>query len=144
MSRTIWSIVIVGFLTVIILVMSMLLMLKQYGDSTYSSSTKHALAIRNKFAFESVGTGTRDDGARCFLLIQYETHADSKFDLSAQMREMQKVAEFAVEKLDPAERKRFDEIRVRRTEIHGRGCFQQSFVANHSLPNPHRLPSRPP
>ena len=143
MNRSIWSIVVIGFLTVVFMVMAMLVMFQEYSRSPYSSSTKLAISIRNEFHFESVGSGTKDEGPRHLLVIQYETHANSKFDTSVQTREMQKVAEFAAEKYDPIERKRIDEIRVQRTEIHGRGCFQQSYVADHSIPNPHFNPLPP-
>ncbi len=150
MNRSVWVIIILGFLTVIILVVGMLGALRQFGESPHSNATKLALSIKGEFHFESVGTVVRDEGMKGHLLVHYETHADSKFNSEAQLREMEKVALFASTKLDIGERKRVDEIRIRRTEIHGRGCFKQSYVANHVLPNPHRgsvvppSPFRPP
>jgi hypothetical protein len=148
MSRTVWSIVIIGFLTVVFLVMAMFLVLQKYNESSYSSATKLAQGIKNEFNFESVGTATdvlpTSEGLRSVLLVQYDTHVDTKFDVTVQKQEMEKVARFAAEKSDAGDQKRFFEIRVRRTEIHGRGCFQQSYVSDHTLPNPFRAPPRQP
>ena len=142
MSRTVWSIVIIGFLTAVFLVVAMFFLFKEFGQSRYSSATKLAQGIRSEFHFDSVGTATDSlpapEGMKNVLLVQYETRADSKFDVSAQNQEMDKVAKFAAEKSDPFERKRIEEIRIRRTEIHGRGCFQQSYVSDRSVPNPYR------
>jgi len=138
MSRSVWVILILGFLTVVILVIAMLGALRQFGDSPHSNATKLALAIKGEFHFESVVTGTRNEGVKGFLIIHYETHADSKFNQEAQTGEMQRVAQFAAGKFDASDKRNIDEIQVRRTEIHGRGCFQQSYVATHTLPNPHR------
>jgi len=143
-NRSVWVIIILGFLTVVILVIAMLGALRTFGDSPQSNATKLALAVKAEFKFESVGTAVRDEGMKGALFVQYETHADSKFNQEAQLREMEKVALFASSKLDIGERKRVDEIRVRRTEIHGRGCFKQSYVSNHVQPNPNRGGMLPP
>ena len=136
-----WSIAIIGFLTLVFMMMAMLVMVRQFNQSPYSNSTKLALKIRGEFHFESVGTGLRYEGLRRYIIVQYETHADSKFDQAAQTREMQKVAEFTAQNADSDERKRADEIRVQRAEVHGRGCFQQTFTAGHAIPNPFRDPN---
>ena len=138
MSRSVWVILILGFLTVIVLVIAMLGALRQFGDSPHSNATKLALAIKGEFHFESTVTATRNEGMRGFLVIHYETHADSKFNQELQIGEMQKVAQFAAGKFDASDKRNIDEIQVRRTEVHGRGCFQQSYVATTSVPNPHR------
>jgi hypothetical protein len=138
MNRMLWSIVIIGFLTVVFLVLAMWVMLGQFGASPYSSSSKIAYSIRGEFHFESVGTATRYEGLKNVFLVAYETHLNSNFNLAAQNAEMQKVAEYAATKFEPGDRRRVDEIQVKRTEIHGSGCFQQSYVAGHSIPNPYR------
>jgi len=143
-NRSVWVIIILGFLTVVILVIAMLGALRTFGDSPQSNATKLALSIKGEFKFESVGTVVRDEGMKGALFVHYETHANSKFNQEAQLSEMEKVALFASSKLDIGERKRVDEIRVRRTEIHGRGCFKQSYVANHVRPNPNRGGILPP
>jgi len=137
-NRSIWVIMVLGFLTVVVMVVAMLATLRSFGDSPASNATKLALGIRSEFHFEAVGTAVRMDGIKNYLSISYETHADSKFDQAAQTREMDKVAAFAFSKVDPTERKNLDEIRIRRSEVHGRGCFQQSYVAAHVVPIPGR------
>lgn len=148
MSRTVWAIVIIGFLTAIFLVVAMFFMLKQFSQSPYSSATKLSQTIKGEFRFEGVGTATQMtptvDGPKNVLLVQYDTHADSKFDLDVQNREMDRVGKFAVENTDRSDRPRFVEIRVRRTEIHGRGCFQQSYVSDRVVPNPFYVPPNAP
>ena len=148
MSRTLWSIVVIGALCLGFMIVAWLLVLKGYNESSYSTATKLALAIKNEFHFESVGTTTQVtstvEGLKRVLMVQYDTHADSKFDVDVQNREMDRVGKFAVESSDRGDRPRFVEIRVRRTEIHGRGCFQQSYVSDRVVPNPFHIPPGPP
>lgn len=149
MSRSLWTIAIIGFITIVILVITFLFMFKRFGDSPYSKGAKISLAIRDEFHFDAVGTGTVAETQKTAFLIQYDTRADSKFNLAAQNQEMQAVAVFAVGKLEPLDRKNVDEIRVRRTEVRGSGCWQRSYVTDLTVPNPLRgapgtLPPFPP
>src|ERR1043166_3807590 len=147
MSRTLWSILVIGFLTLVLMVMALLLVLKGYSESPYSTSTKLAIAIKNEFQFDSVGTvaevAPTSDGLRSVLKVSYDTHVDTKFDVDVQNREMDRVAKFAAEKSDAEDRRRFVEIQVRRIEFHNRGCFHQKYQSERTVPNPFRLQPLP-
>jgi hypothetical protein len=148
-SRGLWTIVILGFVTIVIMVVSLLLVLKVFRDSPSSAYAKLALAVRGEFHLDSAGARILPESQKTALAIYYETHADSKFSLDAQNEEMKAVAIFAAGKLEAFDRKNVDEIRVRRTEVRGSGCWQRTYVSELIVPNPLRtmpgnLPPVPP
>lgn len=144
MNRSIWYIAIIGFITVVILTVCMMFMLKWFGDSPLSKNTKIAVAVRTQYKFESVGADIKTGTQKTLLVIQYETHQDSKFNIAAQNQEMQTVADFAIGKAEAFDRRMIDEIRVKRTEIRGGGCWQRSYVSENTFPNPYRGVNPPP
>lgn len=127
-----------GFIAVVILTITMMFMLKWFGDSPLSRNTKIAVSLKSEFQLEAVGTDIRAGSQKTVLLVHYETKADSKFSLAAQSQEMKKIADFAAGKLEPLDRRKVDEIQVRRTEVRGRGCWQRSLVSDEVFPNPAR------
>jgi hypothetical protein len=137
-NRTLWTIAIFGFISVMSLVIAFLLVFKSFGESPYSSGAKVAVAVRDEFHLDAAASAILHEAQKTVLVVQYQTHADSKFNLAAQNQEMQGVAVFAAGKLEPAERRKVDEVRVRRTEIHGSGCMQRSYVTDLAIPNPLR------
>jgi hypothetical protein len=145
MSRMLWSLALIGLFATLALVMGMMFTLKTYRMTPASSRVRLSEAIRTQFNLQSVGVELKVQPDKSYLRIAYLTRADSSFDISKQTREMQEIADFACTNYpDPRERRAFEEIRVTRTEIRGSGCFQESFVLNHSCPNPFRAPVPPP
>jgi hypothetical protein len=53
---------------------------------------------------------------------------------------MENVAKFAAENYKGRELGKLDQVEITRSEIHGRGCFQTTYVANFTLPNPKKRP----
>ena len=136
-----WSLALIGFFATLALVMGMMFTLKTYRMAPASSRVRLSEAIRTQFNLQSVSVELKLQPEKSYLRIAYLTQTDSSFDLSKQTREMQEIADFAsINYPDPRERRAFEEIRVTRTEIRGSGCFQESFVLNHSCPNPFREP----
>ena len=135
MGRSIWTIAIFGFIATLSLVIAFLFVFKRFGDSPLSSSTKVAIAVREEFHFDVVGSTTSTEPQKTALILRYDTHLDSKFNLEAQHLEMKAVALFAAGKLEPIDRRKTDEIRVRRTEIRGSGCWQRTYVTDLTVPN---------
>lgn len=129
---------ILGFVTIVIMVVSLLVVLKVFRDSPSSASAKLALAVRGEFHLDSVGARIVSETQKTAVSIYYETHADSKFSADAQNEEMKAVALFAAGKLEPHDRRTVDEIRVRRTEVRGSGCWQRTYVSELAVPNPLR------
>jgi len=134
-----WSLALIGFFATLALVMGMMFTLKTYKMSPASIRVRLSEAIRTQFNLQSVSVEPKIQPDRSYLKIAYLTRADSSFDISKQTREMQEIADFACTNYpDPRERRAIDEVRVTRTELRGSGCFQESFVLNHSCPNPYR------
>ncbi len=127
-----------GVLTALILAMAMMFSLGKYKETDAATRTKLSETIQAEFALDTVGTRVRIDRIPTALEVFYTTRADSKFDTSAQNAEMQKIAEFAVSRYEGKDLRFIDEIRVTRSETHGSGCFQQTYVGQLSVPNPLR------
>ena len=72
------------------------------------------------------------------LKISYLAAIDSNYNLSVQNAEMEKVARFAAQNYKGKDLRYIGEVRVSRTEIHGSGCFQQTYVADFTMPLPRR------
>ncbi len=132
-----------GFLAVILMLLFMLFGLNELGQSPAANRVRLAEGIRAQFKFESVGAGVADEPGKRVLRIGYTTLQDSKFDVSVQNREMQGVAEFAAKTYNESDRKFIDEIRVRRTEIKGSGCWQKSYPGEFAMTNPFKANEAP-
>jgi len=75
------------------------------------------------------------------MVINYSSLVDSHYDLSVQNSEMESIAKFSLQNYSQA--KKVDEVQVTRSETHGRGCFQQTFVSHFTYPNPARQETLP-
>lgn len=131
MSRSLWSILILGVLTALILSLFMLLTLDTYQQSPAGNRFKFAESIRTQYKFDSAGADVSPFDGKMVLRITYLTTQNSKHNADLQKQEMESVAEFA-KKYDGKDRGTIQEIRVHRTEIRGRGCFQKTYT-NHLI-----------
>ena len=143
MNRSIWYIAVTGFLAAGILTVAMLFMLKRFGDSPLSKGTRISQFVKSQFHFDSVGTDVQPGTQKTVLFIHYETRIDSKFSTEFQTNEMRAVAEFALTKIDPFERRSIDEVLVRRAEVRGSGCWQRTYTGDVTVVNPYRGPLVP-
>jgi len=136
-----------AFITIVLLVVGMMVSLMQFQrGSPAVKLVKLAEQIRNEFKVENVGADVRIEPMPGHLRITYLTRVDTKFDSTVQNQEMWKVAEFAIKKYEGSDRPRLGEIQVSRSESHGSGCFQQTYVAHVTVPNPYKgkAPGFPP
>lgn len=144
MSKSVWSILILGVVGFALASIVMLALLSGFGGTPAGSRAKLAESIRTQFGLAGVTTMVRDEGGMRHLLVSYDTTRDSKFDTIAQEREMEHVATFAGEHYDGSDRRQIVEVRVVRTEIKGSGCWQESYVSNGTYPFKSPPPPEPP
>jgi hypothetical protein len=140
MSKSMWIIAMMGFITVMIIVVAMLLSLTMFQQSPASNRARLAQEVKNEFGFPEVGSDVRDILGRTVLIVSYESPVDSKYDLAVQKAEMEKVATFVEGKYDGDDRRSIQELRVRRREVKARGCWKKLIESDHSIQNP-RFPA---
>ncbi len=136
MSRSLWSIFVLGAMTALLLTIAMLFTLDQYKASPAGNRFIFAESIRKEYRFDSAGADVGPIDGKMVLRISYMTTQDSKHDLAVRTKEMQTVADFAAAKYDGKDRGTIQEIRVLRTELRGSGCFQRTYSNAHSAPPP--------
>ncbi len=147
MGKSLWTILILGCLTAMLLSIFMLVTLDTYQQSPAGNRFKFAESVRAQFQFESAGADVTPVDGRMILRISYLTKKSSKYDTTAQRQEMESVTAFAAKTYDGRDRSTIQEIQVRRTEVRGRGCFQKTYTDNHRIAAPpewHKRPKLPP
>jgi len=142
-SKSIWLIATMGMLAMLALALGMALSLGQFQDAPAVELVRLAESIGREFKAEHVGAKIQMRAVPTALVISYSSLVDSKFNLSMQNEEMENVAKFAIRNYKAREQTLVDEIQVTRSETHGRGCFQQTYVAHFTLPSPLRRLERP-
>jgi len=136
-SKTVWVILCMGVITILALTMGMVVSLGQFQEVPAAEWVKIAAAIAAEFKFENVSARVVFRGdAPSALKITYTTKPNANFDSSAQNVEMENVAKFAVENYKGKDLRKIDQVEISRSEIHGRGCFQTTYVANFTYANP--------
>jgi hypothetical protein len=117
--------------------MGMVVTLGQFQDVPAAEWVKVAQAVSEQYKFENVTARVqfRSEGPSA-LKINYNTKPNPSFDSSAQNVEMENVARFAIENYKGKDVTKIDQVEINRSEIHGRGCFQTTYVATFTLPNP--------
>jgi hypothetical protein len=138
-----WMISIMGLVTLMAMAMGMAVSLGQFKEAPAMEWVRLSELIAREFKAEQVGVKL-NQRLPAAMVISYSSLIDSKYDLSLQNAEMERVANFAIKNYKGREQTRLDEIQVTRSETHGRGCFRQTYVAHFTLPNPlKRTPDRP-
>jgi hypothetical protein len=134
-------VVIMGLVTILALSMGMVVSLGQFQEVPAVEWVKLAQAITEQFKLQnvSVRVNFRGDGPIA-LKIAYVAKASSNFDSSAQNVEMEAVAKFSLENYKGKDLGKIDRVEIVRSEIHGSGCFQTTYVANFIYPNPRQKP----
>ena len=133
-----------GLLTLREMAVGRAISLGQVQETSAIEWVRLSESIAREFKVEHVGVRLTLRSSPSVLAVSYTSPVDSKFDLSAQNAEMEKIARFAVSNYKvPREQRLVDEIRVTRSETHGRGCFQQTYVSHFTLPNPMRRTELP-
>jgi len=147
-SKGLWTILTMGFLTIALLIVGMMMSLMQFQKVPAVKLVKLAEQVQQEFKFDNVGADVRTEPKPGTLRITYLSRVDTKFDSTLQNQEMKKVAEFAIKKYEGVDRPMLADIQVTRSETHGSGCFQTTYVGNFTLLNPFKgrsgLPFAPP
>ncbi len=144
MSKTVWVIASMGLITMLLLAAGMAVSLGQFQEIPAVEWVRLAESIGREFKADPVSVKLSLRKTPSAMEIAYSSLVDSKFDLSVQNAEMEKLARYAIKTYKGKEQTLVDEIQITRSETHGRGCFQQTYVAHFTLPNPLRRPDRPP
>ena len=133
-----------GLVTMLALSMGMMVSLNQFREVPAAEWVKLASGVTDQFKFENVSVRVSLIDRPSTMKISYVTKGNSNsFDSSAQNVEMEKVAQFAVENYKGKELNRIDEVRIHRSEVHGRGCFQTTYEADLTYANPKRKTNQP-
>jgi hypothetical protein len=138
MSKSVWLIISMGAVTILVLSVGMMISLNQFQEIPAAEWVKLAQATGTEFKFENVTVRVSFRNEPSTMAIAYVTRQNSKFDTSAQKAEMEKVAQFAVQNYKGRDLNKIDQVQVHRSEIHGSGCFQTTYVADHTAANPKR------
>ena len=128
-----------GLVTMLALSMGMMVSLGQFQEVPAADWVKLAAGITEEFKFDTatVRVDARSAGP-CRMKVAYVTKANSGHDSSAQNVEMENVAKFATENYKGRDLTKIDQVEITRSEIHGKGCFQTTYVANFTYDNPKR------
>lgn len=128
----------------LVLAIGMALSLGQFQETPAVEWVRLSEAVGREFKAEHVAVKIALQKNPSAMAIAYSSLLDTKFNLSVQNAEMENVAKFAIKNYKGKEQTMLDEIQITRSETHGRGCFQQTYVAHFTLPNPLKRTDRPP
>jgi hypothetical protein len=139
----VWVILCMAAITTVALVMGMMVSLGQLQEVPAADWVKLAEATTARFTLEKVAVRVDLLGRPTSMQLSYLTRADSKFDTSLQNAEMESIAQFAVNTYKGKDLHLIENVLVTRSETHGSGCFQETYVAKLTYVNPRRTqPSR--
>lgn len=125
-----------GLITALVLSLAMMVSLGQFKEVPAADWVKLAEATTNEFKFTEVAVRVNLNARPSTMKISYHTPADSKFDLSVQNAEMEKVGAFAIKTYKGKDLTMIDQVELTRSESHGSGCFRQTYVSSLSVANP--------
>ena len=136
MGKTVWVVVGMGLLTALALSMAMMLSLGQFTETSAAEWVKLAEQAGRQFKAKPISVSVNLRNTPRTMAITYSSLVDSHYDLSLQNKEMEDIAKYSLQNYSQA--KKVDEVQVTRSETHGRGCFQQTFVSHLTYTNPDR------
>jgi len=142
MSKSLWSIVVLGFVTVILMVVMMLVSLNAYKRSPAANRAKFSNLVRETFGFTEVGAGVRDSNGLLVLQVEFLSPVESNFSDDVMNAEIQKVIDFAQKRYDGTDRRLINRLLVRRTEIQGSGCWRRTLEREMAVDKPFSAPPR--
>ena len=126
-----------GLMTALFLAIGMMVSLGQFKETPAIEWVRLGEIIGREFKADPVGVRVNMRSKPSAMIINYASLVDTKFNVSLQNAEMEKVAQYAIENYNKArEHRLIEEIQVTRSETHGRGCFKQTYVAHYTVKNP--------
>jgi hypothetical protein len=142
-SRSVWVILCLSAFTALILVVGMMVSLNQLQEHPAAHWVKLAEATTARFNLEKVSVRVDLVAKPTSMQLSYLTKTDTKFDTTIQNAEMDAVAQFAVNTYKGNDLHQIENVLITRSETHGSGCFQETYVAKYTYVNPRRTqPSR--
>ncbi len=138
MSKSVWVILCLAAFTALILVVAMMLSLGQLQEVPAAEWVKVAEATTARFNLEKVSVRVDLVSKPTSMQLAYLTKNDTKFDTTVQNAEMEGVAQFAINTYKGKDLYLIENVLVTRSETHGRGCFQETYVAKLTYVNPRR------
>ena len=144
MSKSIWTIVAMGFMSLVLMVVMMLFSLTTYKGTEAGNRARFSNLLKKEFGFPEAGATVRDAAGRLVLRIEYLAHTDSKFNQEFMDEELNRVAAFTQEKYDGKDRKQIASLLVHRLEIQGSGCWQSKLDREITVDAPFAPRPKPP
>jgi hypothetical protein len=142
MSKGVWSIAVLGFVCVVIMVFLMLASLSMYQSAPAAQNAKLSNAIREQFGFPQVGAGVRDVRGDLVLQVEYVSAMDSGFKDELMDRELAQVAAFAQKAYDGKDKRFIRRMKLTRSEVQGSGCWTRTLQREMSVDEPFQAPPR--
>jgi hypothetical protein len=133
-------IVCMAAVTALALVMGMMVSLGQLQEVPAAEWVKLAEATSARFNLEKVSVRVDLLTKPTAMQLSYLTRNDTKFDTTLQNTEMANIAQFAVETYKGKDLHLIENVMITRSETHGSGCFQETYVAKFSTANTKRTP----
>jgi hypothetical protein len=131
-------IIAMGCITMLALSAGMMVSLGNFQETPAADWVRLAENIGREFKAEPVSVRVNMRSSPSAMIVNYSSLVDSKFNVSLQNEEMEKVANFAITNYRKGrEQRNINEIQVTRSETHGSGCFKQTYVARFTLQNPY-------
>ena len=143
MSKSLWSIVVLGFITIIILVIMMLFSLSVFQGSPAFNRAKFSNLVRERFNFTEVGAEVKEVVTKLLLRVEFLSSIDSNFNDEIMNEEMERVADFARRSYDGKDRRMITELRVKRVEIQGSGCWSRKLEREMTVDRPFAPAAKP-
>lgn len=138
MSKSVWIILGMGLITMLALSAGMMLSLGQFTETPAIEWVRLGELIGREFKANPVGVRVNMRSRPSAMIINYSSLIDTKFNVSLQNAEMEKLANYAISNYKKGKEQRLiEEIQVTRSETHGSGCFKQSYVGHYTLKNPY-------
>ena len=132
-SKSVWTIAVMGMVAFFLVSIAMVLSLTQFKEVPAAEHVKLGELISSEFKAQNV-TVRVGVTSPIALKISYLAGIHSNYNTTVQNEEMERVARFALANYKGRDKKYVDEVRVTRTEIHGSGCFQDTYVGTYTLP----------
>jgi hypothetical protein len=127
-------------ITAVALVMGMMVSLGQLQETPAADWVKLAEATSSRFSLDKCSVRVDLNTRPSSMQVAYLTKADTKFDTTVQNAEMESIAKFAVGNYKGRDLYMIENVLVTRSETHGSGCFQETYVAKFTFVNPNRTP----
>jgi len=132
-----------GAVTLLLISIAMIISLSQFQETPSVEWVRLAEQITAEFKAKNVAVRVNLNMPPGSLRVSYLAGLDSNYDLAVQNAEMERVAKFALQNYKGKDLRYVGEVKINRTEIHGSGCFQQTYVADFTLPVPRRPAGMP-